>query len=126
MLQALERGFGVSKPFGDSLPYDVIVDSAPLVTGPGRLSRVQVRCTHTVRGGKFRVYLTCCPSRHILNCNDADFLAAFVGPYDAWYIIPLSATVPRGSICLFPQHPNSRGHFEPCREAWDLLVSEGR
>jgi len=37
------------------------------------------------------------------------------------FIIPLSTILPRGSICLFPQHPHSRGHFEPYREAWHLL-----
>src|SRR5438874_13084633 len=125
MHQALERGFAVAKPFGDSLPYDVIVDSSPLIGAPGRLSRVQVRCTRKMQGRKFAVRMVCRSSKHILNCDDADLLAVLISsnsvPGDIWYIIPLSAIVPRGSICLFPQHPHSRGHFEPYREAWHLL-----
>jgi hypothetical protein len=113
----------VSKPFGDSLPYDVIVDSSPLTpAGLGRLSRIQVRCTRKMQERKFAIRMKCQSSKHILNCDDADFVAVFVSPHRVWYIIPLAAIVPRGSICLFPQHAHSRGHFEPYREAWDLLT----
>src|SRR5579863_10191480 len=59
---------------------------------------------------------------HPERSRETYFLAVFVTPHAVWYIIPLDVIVPRGSICLFPQHPHSQGHFEPYREAWDLLA----
>jgi hypothetical protein len=40
MHQALERGLIVSKPFGDSAPYDFIIDNRPFLRGRGRLWRI--------------------------------------------------------------------------------------
>ncbi len=34
--------------------------------------------------------------------DDIDFLAAFVAPHDAWYIIPIEALGRRFSIRLYP------------------------
>ena len=46
MTLAAERGFRVAKPWGDSAPYDVVVERE------GRFLRVQVKCTdHWVDGG---------------------------------------------------------------------------
>ena len=54
--------------------------------------------------------------------NQIDFLAAYVIPRDAWYIIPVSAFDSIVSLNVAP-HRRSNGRFEQYREAWDLFHS---
>jgi len=48
-----------------------------------------------------------------------DFLAAFVVPEDAWYIIPAKLLRGKRSIALFSESPTAL--YEKYREAWHLL-----
>ncbi len=127
MKAAMDRGLVVSKPFGDSAGYDVIVDnSQPYKTpGPrGRLWRVQVKCALKPSNGEFQFHAWRQSSRQLLTDRDTDFLACHVVPYDAWYIIPVGALT-GVNVYLHPHTPHSRGRFEPFRERWDLLGSCG-
>ncbi len=120
-LAALEHMLVVSKPFGDSVPYDFIVDCGPYQRKRSRLSRVQVRASNVRnKKGTYAIKLTLGDGRRRLTTAHADFLAAHIPPCNAWYIIPLRAL--RGAkwvIGLRPQSTKSR--WERYREAWHLL-----
>ena len=115
MVRAAEAGFTVSKPYGDSALYDFIVDAG------GVLSRVQVKSVSVAQRDAYRI---CSGSGHrsktAYTPSDLDFLAAYVIPHDAWYIIPVAAFTPVKTLRLRPHHP-SRRRFELYREAWRLL-----
>jgi hypothetical protein len=48
-----------------------------------------------------------------------DFLAAYVVPEDAWYIIPARLIHGKECIALYPNSPAAK--YEKYREAWELL-----
>ncbi len=124
MWQALERGLIVSKPFGDSASYDVIVEP---VSGRcrGTLIKVQVRSVFRKNGRGYKVDARRGFHRRPLTPADADFLAAYIAPERAWYIIPVRAFSPANHLSLYPQNPTSTGKWEPFREAWHLLLACG-
>lgn len=111
MGRAAEHGLPVSKPWGEMSSYDFVIGKT------GRFVSVQVKSTIcregtgyecTVRGGH-KAY----------PAGAFDFLAAFVVPADAWYVIPLKLIRGKRSIML---HPDSQtGEYEKYREAWHLL-----
>lgn len=123
MHQAMQRGFTVSVPFGDSAPYDVIVHSALRVLRPGRLWRVQVRSVAAMQEGVYRVRAWRLVGRDVvpLTTREADFIAAWVIPLDAWYIIPVKAFSPRTSLLFYPHRHPPLGLWEHYRDAWPLL-----
>jgi len=51
--------------------------------------------------------------------SDFDYLAAYIIPKDAWYIIPFALLGPQSSIRVWPGHKSNR--YERYREAWHLL-----
>jgi len=114
MARATERGLGVSKPWGESTPYDVAVEQG------GRFMRVQVKST-IYKVGKSYV----CNTRPDSDLKpytmaEIDFLAAYVIPMNLWYIVPAKiATALKGNIWL---SPHKRGHkYERFLEAWELF-----
>jgi hypothetical protein len=121
MTAALERGLIVSRPFGESAGYDVVVDNHWLRSGrPGRLWRVQVR---SVSGTPpFRVTTFHGSAKRPITVADADFLAVSIVPLRRWYIIPVRLFAPTYCLWLFPHVAHSRGRFERYREAWRLLA----
>lgn len=121
MTAALERGLIVSRPFGESAAYDVIVDNRALrpARRSSRLWRIQVR---SVSGSApYRVTTFHGRDRRPITAADADFLAVFIVPLAAWYVIPVAGFAPAMGIWLFPHVPESRGRFERYRDAWRLL-----
>ncbi len=119
MARAARAGLTVSKPYGDSAPFDFIV---------GRrtpLHRVQVRGTSIYTNARAyicRVTRGNPPVRY--RRTDFDFLAVYVIPCSQWYIIPMAA-IPRvrRAISLFPHNLHSRGRLEKYRDAWYLLAT---
>jgi hypothetical protein len=119
LARAMDLGLTVSKPFGDSARYDFIVDA-----GRGRLSRIQVKSAWTPRrqrpsyqmsvgprqdrGQRFRPYRR----------DEIDYLAAYIAPEDAWFIIPVDR-VPHRKNVIFSTSPGHR--LAPYRNAWHLL-----
>ncbi len=116
LLQAVQHGLIVSKPWGDSAPYDFIVDSG------SRLHRVQVRSASRLDGRAYRIS-TGRGSRfkRPYTAQEIDTLAAYIEPEDTWYIVPVGAFSPRKNIALAPHLPGSRRQFEPWRAAWWVL-----
>lgn len=110
LARAQEFGLPVSKPWGEMCPYDFVVGST------GRFVSVQVKSTVskpdagyvcTVQGG-----------HQPYPAGSFDFVAAYVIPVDAWYIIP-AALIHGKSITLHSSSPAAK--YEPYREAWHLL-----
>jgi PD-(D/E)XK nuclease superfamily protein len=118
MARAARAGLTVSKPYGDSAPFDFIV---------GRrhpLHRVQVRGTSTFANSRSYVCHVAHghpPARY--TTGEIDFMAMYVMPYSAWYIIPMdSIPLVQRSVSLYPhQRRSRRGRLEHYREAWHLL-----
>lgn len=114
LLKAVSLELVVARPWGDNLPFDFLVGLR------GRFYRVQVKSTSTrhCRG----YHLSCFrPGSRCSYGADIDFIAAFVVPERAWYIIPVHALAGRKTLTLFPGD-SSTGQFEPFRDAWHLLA----
>jgi len=112
--RATEQRFRVAKLWGDSAPYDLMVEQ------DGLAFRVQVKSTlQRPRNG---MYACIMPSGkrllHVL--EEIDFVAAYIIPLDLWYIIPAHVvTKVKGTIRLAPW--NTKRKYERYLEAWYLL-----
>jgi len=116
LAKASDLGFRVAKPWGDSDPYDFIVETG------GRLWKVQVKSAH--RPGEdgsysFRAH------GHSLRADEIDALVAYVVPENAWYVFPVKVVRLLGSLKLFTGSRKRRSKFEKYREAWWILRGEG-
>ena len=114
MARAAEYGLCITKPWGDMARYDFAVEHN------GRFLRVQVKCTKYKRGNSYKCNVT---SNGVpYTTNQLDFIAAYVIPADAWYIIPTEATNHQEQILLSPHRQNSK--YDRYKEAWHLLRGE--
>lgn len=120
VVKAASMGFAVSKPYGDCEPYDLIVEEG------GRLLRIQVKSVFSTARWGYSVAV----ARHHYggamtqySAQEIDFIAAYVVPHDAWYIIPISEIGSSTQVHLYPEGAkrSNGAHFEKYREAWDLL-----
>lgn len=120
--RAVWMGFRVSKPYGDSDRYDFVVDTGT------RLVRVQVKSSSRLSQGAYFIASQRCSNGVAIpyRVDEIDFLAAYVFPEDAWFIIPVEAFVPRTSLHLFPRERGEVGIFARYREAWRLLKGGGQ
>jgi PD-(D/E)XK endonuclease len=122
VVKAASMGFAVSKPYGDSEAYDLVIEEN------GRLLRIQVRSVFTTVRWGYSVSVQRHSNSHgrpvaQYSAAEIDFIAAYVVPHDAWYIIPVFEIVSRAHIRLYPEGAkrNDGALFEKYREAWDLL-----
>lgn len=118
--RAASLGFGVAKPWGDSLRYDFILDNG------SRLWRVQVKCTESIRARAYetRATYTTGKGRAVYTRADVDFLAAHIVPLDIWYIIPVEVCTPAPMLRFYPHREAKLMRLEKYREAWPLLQSQ--
>ncbi len=120
--KAVSLGFTVSKPYGDSSPYDFVVGSGR------RLVRVQVKSAHCHRRGAY--YLSTSrrntPYTRKYTFDDIDFIVAYVPPENAWYVIPLFAVSHTMAARVYPGRKNHPGRYERWRDCWDLLSRSRR
>ena len=97
--RAAENGLPVSKPSGDSTSFDFVVGH------PGKFVAVQVKCTIArLQNGKGYV-CSVKSNNKSYRAGAFDFLAAYVIPEDAWYIVPAKSIRGQGSICLCSSEP---------------------
>ncbi len=115
--KATSLGLSVSKPWGDSERYDLIVGSG------SRLSRVQVKSTASQHAGRCRFSINARGCAAQYTEDEIDFLAIYIVPLDLWYIIPVRACLNRRSLRLSPKAKKFRGRYEKYREAWWRLQS---
>jgi hypothetical protein len=117
LAKAATMGFGLATPWGDSLKYDMVVDTGR------KLFRVQVKSAHRVsasKGGGYHVR-ACGHNRRPYKASEIDLLVAYVLPLDAWYLFPPRAFVKMKSMRLFPIPGKKKSKFEDYREAWQYL-----
>lgn len=127
MYRVASEGIGVAKPYGDSHPYDFLVQHGR------RLARVQVKsCFSTRRKGRMGFLITAHDRINrggvAYSLEDIDFITAYIAPHQAWYVIPIEALKGSIAIRLYPQRRRkpTGGLYEVYREAWHLLKDENR
>ena len=117
LANAARMGFGIATPWGDSLKYDMVIDTGK------RLFRVQVKSAHKVsanKGGGYHLR-ACSHKRRPYTAKQIDLLVGYVLPLDAWYIFPPRAFVRMKSMRLFPVPGKKQSKFEEYREAWECF-----
>lgn len=99
IMKILELGWGIAKPIGDRLPYDLIADFS------GRLVKLQVKCAWfneknqcyviDVRRTKTnrRIML-----RELYNANDFDFALVYIPDLNIFYVFPVKVFISYGSV----------------------------
>ena len=112
--KAHARGFIVSRPWGQNAPYDFIVQRHRL------LHRIQVKSVWSKHNGQYIIRMSRSDCS-LYRPHDFEFLAAYVVPENAWYIIPIAAISKRPSVAFYPHVKRSRGLLEKYRERWHLL-----
>ncbi len=119
MVRALRKRFRVSKPWGNSSPYDVGVEHGR------RFLRVQVKSTSYRRGNGYLCRFSCKKKSKRYTRRQVDFFAAYVIPEDVWYIIPAAVVLKnKGTeLMLCPLGRMRKGcyRYEGYREAWKRL-----
>jgi hypothetical protein len=119
MAWALRKGFKVSRPWGDSGPYDVGVEHGR------RFLRVQVKSTSFRKGTGYLCGFSSNQRSKRYTRRQVDFFAAYVIPEEVWYIIPAAAVLKNKSteLMLYPMQRMRRDcyRYEGYREAWKLL-----
>jgi protein gp37 len=114
--KASTLGFGVAKPWGDSDPYDLIVDSGR------RLWRVQVKSAY--RSGEYGGYTFHAygnETKRPYSLKDIDVLVAYIVPEDLWYVLPVRLFRKIKGMRLFPTSRRRSSKYEAYREGWELL-----
>jgi PD-(D/E)XK endonuclease len=122
MARALRKGFRVSKPWGDSSPYDVGVEHRE------QFLRVQVKSTsYRLANGYLCGFKPNQTNKSRYTTRKVDFFAALIVPEDVWYVIPAFIVLKTKSsdLMLCPVQPMRRDcyKYEGYREAWNLLRS---
>jgi len=121
--EALSRGLNVLQPFGDFLPYDLLVENQH-----GQLIRVQVKGTTYKQKGKKNTYHMTVgksagyKSKVKLSKEDADVLAAYAAPDKTWYHIPLEH-LKSITVHLRPTEKSS-AQYEVWKEAWNVYQTK--
>jgi hypothetical protein len=124
VLQALKRGWGVLRPVGDRLPYDLVFDVA------GSMVRIQVKYAWLdKRTGNYVVdnRRTKTNRRQMVRDNygitDFDFALAYVEDIDVFYVFPVEVFISYGSgIHLVEADRRQRKpQSADYRDAWNLI-----
>ncbi|MGE0103971.1 MAG: group I intron-associated PD-(D/E)XK endonuclease [Blastocatellales bacterium] len=125
VLQALKRGWGVSVPLGDRLPYDLIFDVSSV------LVRIQVK--HAWFDKQRKNYVvdnrrTKTNRRQMLResyqVSDFDFALAYIDDLDLFYVIPVDVFLTYASeIHLVEADRRQRKpKSADYRDAWDMIL----
>jgi len=117
LARATGQGFTVSRPWGDSTPYDFVVECNRA------FHRVQVKSTTKFRDTAYECAINDIVGRthrHRYAPGDFDFYAIYLVREDLWYVIPASAVERKRAIGLNPRYRKSR--YISYLEAWHLLA----
>jgi len=124
ILQALKRGWGVSKTIGDRLPYDLIFDVA------GVLIRIQVKSAwfqkadnaYVVDNRRTKTNRRVM-KRECYQVRDFDFALVFLEELSLFYVLPVGVFIEYGSQIYLVESDKRqrRPRSAEYREAWDLI-----
>lgn len=116
--KAAGLGFMVAKPWGDSEPFDFIVES-----GDG-LKRIQVKSSHTLnKQGTYGIRMLD-SALDPYSRKKIDAIVAYVVPESAWYVLPAKVFEKLRSLRLLPGSDRKTSMFEKYRDAWWILTGE--
>jgi hypothetical protein len=123
MYRAASEGIWVARPYGDSHPYDFLVQHGR------KLLRVQVKSCFTPHRTGFPIHVCRKVAKDKglqYSEEDVDFIAAYIAPHQAWYLIPIESLKKMKCIRLYPGGINLRStpFYETYREAWHLLKQQ--
>lgn len=127
VFHALKRGWGVLKPIGDRLPYDLVFDIE------GTLIKIQVKYAwFDESSGNFVVdnRRTKTNRRFMLReaykQSDFDFALVYVEKLDLFYVFPVEVFISYGSeIHLVESQKRQRKpRSAQYRNAWDLILQK--
>jgi len=113
MARASEHGLSISKPWGDSSRYDVIVGHA------GKFLRVQVKSTVCRKRNSYAYHV----NGRAYTSEQIDFLAIYIIPKNIWYIFPVEVISKCTRNLILSPHMKVSKHG-PYIEAWHLLRGE--
>jgi hypothetical protein len=116
LLMAASYGLVVCKPWGENHRFDFAVYCKPTK----RFYRIQVKSCISRKSGGYIVITKRSGDRRYTG-REIDFIAAYIIPADAWYIIPNRALAGRKCIYVYPHKQHSRGIFAKYRDCWQLL-----
>ena len=120
--KAVGMGFVVAKPWGDSEPYDFIVNPKKSF----HFWRVQVKSAHRIGadgGCSFRAHDH---NQRSYTEEDIDALVAYARPMNAWYVMPVRVVEELKSLMLYPESRGKRSRFEKWREGWEIFRKVAR
>ncbi|MGA7592528.1 MAG: group I intron-associated PD-(D/E)XK endonuclease [Candidatus Sulfotelmatobacter sp.] len=118
MVRAAQRGFNVSKPWGDSSRYDVSVEHE------GRFRRVQVKSTDVPRGNGGFICSLKRTGIQYYRIEEVDFFAIYVVRKDAWFVLPAKVVLRlKSNIRVAPGCAKQK--YASYEGAWDLLRRRG-
>ena len=115
--KAVGMGLVVAKPWGDSEPYDFIVNPKKSFY----FWRVQVKSAHRVGadgGCSFRAHDH---QQKSYTAENIDALVAYARPMNAWYVMPVRVVEELKSLMLYPESRGKRSRFEKWREGWEIF-----
>ena len=125
VLQGLKRGWGVLKPVGDRLPYDLIFDV------DGALVRVQVKSAWLDAGSLNYVVdnrRTKTNRRNMIRkpyrSSDFDFALVYIAEKTLFYVFPVQVFIEYGSeVHLVEEEKRQRKpRSAEYRDAWNLIL----
>jgi hypothetical protein len=125
ILRALNLGWGVLKPIGDRMPYDLVFDVL------GCLIRVQVKCAwFDEKRGNFVVDNRRTKTnrrrmiREAYDSSDFDFALAYLPDLDLFYVFPVDVFISYASeIHLVEADKRQRKpRSVEYRDAWNLIL----
>jgi hypothetical protein len=115
--KAVGLGFVVAKPWGDSEPYDFIVNPKKSFI----FWRVQVKSAHVQGRDKTYSFGARDGARRSYTAEDIDALVAYARPEEAWYVLPVRVVEGLKALKLSPGSRNFRSKYEKWREKWEIL-----
>ena len=128
ILQAMKRGWGVLKPIGDRLSYDIVFDVE------GLLLKIQVKSSwFSDKTGNYVVdnRRTKANRRSLIRQpygrDDFDFALAYIGELDLFYVFPVEVFISYASeIHLVEVGERQRKpRSSEYREAWGIILQKG-
>ncbi len=122
--KAVDKGFVVAKPWGDSEPFDFIVN----VRKEFNFWRVQLKSAHVVGEDGMYSFRAHDHAQKSYTAEEIDALVAYARPEEAWYVLPVRAVEGLKALKLYPSSRKLRSKYERWREGWELLrrVVRGR
>jgi len=115
--KAVGLGFAVAKPWGDSEPYDFIVNARRNFN----FWRVQVKSAHVLGEDGTCSFRAHDHAQNSYSPEDIDALVAYAKPEGVWYVFPVRVVMGLKGLKLYPGSARQRSKYERWREAWEVL-----